>query len=76
MAKIKANLIAGKVSSNSGEAKTLFSSSRFGEKIGEKIFYSIQEALFLLDSQKIIIYDFNDRPLDNHKLQHYLHYYF
>ncbi len=59
MEKIKAHLIGGKVSSNSIEAQNLFASQRFGEKIGEKIFYLLPEALFLIKTKKLEIYDKN-----------------
>jgi len=45
--KIQSNLISGKIFSNTREAFNLFSEKRFGERIGEKIYYSPEEAYFL-----------------------------
>jgi len=56
MARIKSTLIGGKVSSNSKPAQDLFSTQRFGEKSGEKIYYSLPEALFLVENKKLDIY--------------------
>jgi tRNA-intron endonuclease len=60
---VNANLISGKVSSNDADAMKLFSSQRFGEKIGEKIFYSLSEALYLLDEKKLFLLDANDKKI-------------
>ena len=68
MAKINANLIAGKISSNSPEAMALLANSRFGEKIGEKVFYSIQETLFLIDEKKLEILDLNNKVIERELL--------
>ena len=54
MNKIKATLISEKVTSNTAEAQSLFATSRFGERLGEKILYSLSEALFLVQDKKII----------------------
>jgi len=54
---IKATLVSGRISSNSAEAKNLFAASRFGERIGEKIFYSLSEALYLIQEGKMEIMD-------------------
>jgi len=62
MEKIKAQLVSGKVSSNSAQAQNLFASQRFGEKIGEKIFYLLPEALFLVKTKKMEIHS-KDKPL-------------
>ena len=51
MGKINATLISGKVSSNNSEAIALCASQNFGEKIGEKVFYSLTETLYLLDEE-------------------------
>ena len=53
MEKITAHLIGENVSSNSSEAFSLYKKSHFGEPIGEKIQYSLPEALFLLERGKI-----------------------
>jgi len=54
--KIINSIFSGKnVTSNSTEAKNLYSKSRFGEPVDEKIQYSIVEALYLLEKKKIEI---------------------
>ena len=63
MKKIQATLIKNQVTSNSSEAHTLFQKSRFGEKSGQKILYSLAEAFFLLEENKIQITDYKDKPL-------------
>jgi tRNA-intron endonuclease, archaea type len=60
---IKANLISERVTSNTAEAQNLFSTSRFGEKLGEKILYSLPEALLLVQNKKMEIFDFKDKKL-------------
>jgi tRNA-intron endonuclease len=66
--KIKASFIGEKISSNAKSAVELFSSQRFGEKIGEKISYSLTEALFLVENKKIDIYDFKNKKLTQKQL--------
>jgi len=63
MSKIKAILISEKVTSNTAEAQNLFSTSRFGEKLGEKIIYSLSETLFLVQEKKMDILDYRDKKL-------------
>ena len=63
MNKIKATLISEKVTSNTAEAKNLFAKSRFGEKLGEKILYSLSEAFYLTQDKKMDIYDYRDKKL-------------
>jgi tRNA-intron endonuclease len=63
MEKIKANLISGQVSSNSTEASNLFATSRFGEKSGQKIIYSLFETLYLIQDKKLVLYDFREKEL-------------
>lgn len=60
---IKATLISEKITSNTLEAQNLFSTSRFGERIGEKIFYSPSEALYLVQDKKMEILDHRDKKL-------------
>ncbi len=55
MEKIQAHLIGENVSSNSAEAFSLHKKSSFGEPIGEKIQYSLSEALFLVEKGKMDI---------------------
>ena len=54
--KIKAVFDGEGVSSNTKEAMTLYSQSRFGEHKEGKIIYSIFEALYLLEKVKMNIY--------------------
>jgi len=55
--KFKAIFTGETVSSNTKEAMSLYSQSRFGEKKSGKILYSIFEALYLLEKGKIeVIY--------------------
>lgn len=68
MEKVKANLLSGKVSSNTSGANALFSSQRFGEKLGEKIFYSLSEAMYLIDEKKLEIYDEKDKKISREEL--------
>jgi len=63
MEKIKATLISEKVTSNTAEAQSLFTISRFGEKLGEKILYSLSEALFLVQDKKMDIYNHRGEKL-------------
>jgi len=63
MEKIKATLISEKVTSNTAEAQSLFATSRFGEKMGEKILYSLSEALFLVKDKKMDVYDYQGKKL-------------
>jgi tRNA-intron endonuclease len=63
MNKIKATLISEKITSNIAEAQSLFTTSRFGEKIGEKILYSLSEALFLVQEKKMEIVDNREKRL-------------
>lgn len=58
MAKIVATLISEKITSNTVEAQNLFAENRFGEKFGEKILYSLPEALFLIQNKKMEIINY------------------
>jgi len=55
MKKIQAHLTGQIVSSNSSEAKFLFKKSSFGEIVGEKVQYSLTEALYLIETGKMEI---------------------
>jgi len=55
MDKIQAYLVGENISSNSVEAFSLHKKSFFGEPFGEKIQYSLPEALFLSEKGKIDI---------------------
>jgi len=56
MQKIKAYITGQIISSNSSEANLLFKKSSFGEKIGEKIHYSLPETLFLVEKGRLAIF--------------------
>ncbi len=61
MKKIKAQLIGKIISTNESEAFSLQKKSFFGEKKGEKIQYTLSEALFLVEKNKIEIYSRNKK---------------
>lgn len=63
MEKISAQFLEGNISSNSLEAFTLYKKSNFGEPIGEKIQYSLSEAIFLLEKDKMEILQRNKKIL-------------
>ncbi|MGC9309704.1 MAG: tRNA-intron lyase [Candidatus Nanoarchaeia archaeon] len=69
MAKIKARLVGKQVSTNAKQAMELFSTSRFGEKSGEKILYSLPETLYLLESGKLDLYDYRDKKMSKKKVE-------
>jgi tRNA-intron endonuclease, archaea type len=56
MKKIQAHLIGETIQSNDAEAHALYSKSCFGEKIEEKIRYSLPETLFLFEKEKIEVF--------------------
>jgi tRNA-intron endonuclease, archaea type len=68
MAKIKANLISENVVSNSIEAQNLFATRRFGEKLDEKIIYSLPETLFLIKEKQMELFDHKDRKLNQDEI--------
>ncbi len=68
MTKIRAILVGEKISSNTKPAIELFSSQRFGEKVGEKIEYTLSEALFLVENKKMEIYDYRGKKLNEKSL--------
>lgn len=55
MEKIQAYITGEIVSSNSSEAHMLFKKSSFGEKVEDKIHYSLPEAIFLAERGKLEI---------------------
>lgn len=67
--KINANLVAKKITSNAKEAHNLFATSKFGEKVGEKIFYSLAEAFFLVQESKMEILDVHNKPISKTQLE-------
>jgi len=56
MEKIQANIMGEIISSNTPEAYSLYKKSCFGEPVGEKIQYSLSEALFLVEKRKMEIF--------------------
>ncbi len=56
MEKIKTYLIGENISTNESEAFSLYKKSAFGEPVGEKIQYTLSEAMFLIEKEKIEIY--------------------
>ena len=55
MNKILTHLLGEVVSTNEAEAFTLYKKSNFGQPIGQKIQYSLSEALYLVEKDKIEI---------------------
>jgi tRNA-intron endonuclease len=68
MEKIKARLTSEKVFSNSKPAFDLFENLRFGERMGEKIYYSLPEALFLVETRRMEIVDSKEKQITEKKL--------
>ena len=65
---IKATLVGDKISSNSKQAMETYSSQRFGEKTGEKIYYTLSEALYLVEQNKMEIYDFRNKKISKKQI--------
>ncbi len=61
MQKIKAHIIGEIIFSNTSEAHALYKKSRFGEKVGEKIQYSLSETLFLVEKGKMDVLSRNKK---------------
>jgi tRNA-intron endonuclease len=61
MNKIQVQLTRETFSTNNAEAFSLYKKSSFGEPLGEKIQYSIAEALYLLEKNKIEIIEKNKK---------------
>ncbi|MFC1682471.1 hypothetical protein ACFL0X_02555 [Nanoarchaeota archaeon] len=51
--KVNASFSSGVVVSNTEEAQALYAKSRFGEKVGDRIQYSLSECLFLVEKGKV-----------------------
>ena len=56
MKKIQAFIIGEVISSNSPEAYSLYKKNFFGKPVGEKIQYSLSEALFLIENGKMDVF--------------------
>jgi len=52
---IQAQLSGSMISSNSSEAFSLYEKSAFGEPVGEKIQYTLSEAFYLIEKEKMEI---------------------
>jgi tRNA-intron endonuclease len=65
---IQSTLVSDKVSSNSKEAFELFETQRFGEKTDEKVFYTLQETLYLAHAKKMEVLDLKDKPITEKEL--------
>ena len=61
MEKIQAHIVGEIISSNTSEAHSLYKKSCFGEPVGEKIQYSLPEALFLIEKRKIEIFSRSEK---------------
>src|SRR5689334_14673379 len=66
---IQAHIIGSRVSSNTKEAQQLLESSRFGEKNTDKVVYSLVEAFYLLEKNKISILDSKGKELTKQKIE-------
>jgi len=71
MEKIQAHIAGEIISSNSADAHALYKKSCFGEPVGEKIQYTLSEAMFLLEKGKIEIFSRN-KKLSNQELMNKL----
>tara|TARA_Y100000310_G_C20435111_1_gene693354 strand:- start:44 stop:562 length:519 start_codon:yes stop_codon:yes gene_type:complete len=67
MKKIQAHILGKTVSTNDSTAFTLQKKSHFGEKVGGKIQYTLSEALYLVEKNKIEIISKN-KPLSKEEL--------
>jgi tRNA-intron endonuclease len=61
MKKIQAHIFGEIISSNTSEAHALYKKSCFGKIVGEKIQYSLPEALFLVEKVKMEIFSRNKK---------------
>ncbi|VVB82194.1 tRNA-splicing endonuclease [uncultured archaeon] len=61
MEKIKAYLIGEMISSTASDAFSLYEKSHFGEPKEKKVQYSVSEALFLIDKEKMEIFSKNKK---------------
>ncbi|MFH1327201.1 MAG: tRNA-intron lyase [archaeon] len=61
MEKIQAQIIGEIISSNTNEAHTLYKKSHFGEPVSEKIQYTLSEAIFLVEKEKMEILSKNKK---------------
>jgi len=68
MDKVQAVLMKQIISSNSQEAHTLYERSTFGEPVENKIQYSLNETLFLVDEEKMDVLDSKGKKLSRKEL--------
>lgn len=67
MEKIKSQLLKNSISTNDSNAFTLQKKSSFGEKSGEKIVYSLVEAFYLVEKDKMKVFQ-KDKELGKESL--------
>jgi len=65
--KIQAQIITSNITSNSKKAYTELNQSSFGEKFEDKVKYSLPEAMFLVQNNKMEIFQ-NDKILSSDEL--------
>jgi len=65
--KIKAVLLGGFVYSNSQEANAIYDKSRLGEIKDNRIYYSLVEALYLIENEKMSVYDGRNKLINKDK---------
>ena len=68
MKPIQATIIGTEIFTNSSEAHTLLQKSNFGTKQQNKITYSPHETLYLLQTKKLEIRNFQNKPLTEKNL--------
>jgi len=69
MEKIQAHLLSEIISTNSAEAFSLYKKSNFGEPVGGKIHYSLSEAIYLVEKNKIEILQKNKKLSKNELME-------
>ena len=68
MEKIQAHLIGETVTSNSSEAHSLYDKSCFGEPKANKVQYTLSEALFLVEKDKLEVLDSRGKAIPEKEL--------
>ncbi len=63
--KVKATLVKEMVlADDCNETRELYNSSRYGEPVDGRFQYSLVEALFLFETNKLLLYDYRKKKLD------------
>jgi len=70
---MQAVLLGKKVSSNSKEAFDLYDKQKIGSKEGDKVYYMLEEAYYLLEKQKIQILSSNYKELTLQEIESKFH---